>query len=171
MKFFALFLIINLPFNQTLTSANELPYFIAMEYKGMSNCIYKIIITDSLIIGAKVNGYISVEPNFGIGKSVPKDVMHSPEAYVDKKMEIKYSDPLSDVPGFLRADKDNFIIRRTDVIKVNYNPEKKIGMGYYPHTGRIIIETIKTAENHKPERELILVEDQDPQKILNMLNP
>jgi hypothetical protein len=34
--------------------------------------------------------------------------------------------------------------------------------------GRIIIETIKTAENRKAERELILAGDQNPNEVLKM---
>jgi hypothetical protein len=43
-------------------------------------------------------------------------------------------------------------------------------MGYYPHMGRVMIETIKTPENRKAERELILVGDQWPPDILKLLN-
>ncbi len=60
-------------------------YFIAMEYKGLSNCIYKVYVADSLIFGAKVNGYITVQPSYGMGKFVPKEKMHDPDAYVDEK--------------------------------------------------------------------------------------
>jgi hypothetical protein len=41
-------------------------------------------------------------------------------------------------------------------------------MGYYPHAGRIEIETIKTPENRKGDRELILVGDQSPDLILGL---
>ncbi len=144
-------------------------YFIAMEYKGLSNCIYKVFITDSLIMCAKVNGYISVEPNFGMGTSVPKELMHNPEAYVNKDMEAKYHGLLSDIQGFLKANKQNFIIRKKDILKIFNNPEKKWGMGYYPQSGRIITQTIKADYNKLPERELILVGDQNPDEILSKL--
>jgi hypothetical protein len=153
------------------TSVNEPSYFIAMEYKGMSNCIYKVYVSDSLILGARVNGYITVQGNFGIGTSIPKEKMYFPDAYVDKTMDNKYKNLLSDNNAFLKADKDNFIIRRTDIKKVYHNPKKKWGMGYYPHAGRIEIETIRTPENHKGDRELILVGDQDPNRVLQLLKP
>jgi hypothetical protein len=143
------------------------PHFIAMEYKGMSNCIYKIYVTDSLIFGAKVNGYITTEPNFGMGTSIPKDKMHDPESYVDPKMD-KYDTLLSDNAAFLKADGNNFIIRKADIKQVSHNPKKKWGMGYYPHAGRIEIETIKTSENRKGDRELILVGDQNPDLIVGL---
>ena len=141
------------------------PHFVAMEYKGMSNCIYKVYVSDSLIFGAKVNGYITVQPNYGIGRSVPKEKMHDPESYVDKTMD-KYDTLLSDHSAFLSGDKDNFIIQKSDIKRVYHNPKKKSGMGYYPHAGRIEIETIKTPENRKGDRELILVGDQSPELVL-----
>ena len=143
------------------------PHFIAMEYKGMSNCIYKVYVTDSLIFGAKVNGYITVQPNYGIGKSIPKEKMHDPESYVDKTMD-KYDSLLSNHSAFLSEDKNNFIIQKSDIKRVYHNPKQKGGMGYYPHAGRIEIETIKTPENRKGDRELILVGDQNPELVLNL---
>ena len=143
------------------------PHFIAMEYKGMSNCIYKVYVSDSLIFGAKVNGYITVQPNYGIGRSIPKERMHDPESYVDQTMD-KYDALLSDHSAFLKGDKDNFIIQKSDIKRVYHNPKQKGGMGYYPHAGRIEIETIKTPENRRGDRELILVGDQDPDLILSL---
>jgi hypothetical protein len=145
-------------------------YFVAMEYKGLSNCIYKVYIIDSLILGAKVNGYISEEPTMGIGKAIPKKRMHNPEAYVDQAMDAKYENSFADKVKFLAIDKDNFIIRTTDIKKIYLNVKPKWGMGYYPYTGRVIIETTKTPENRKAERELILIGDQWPPDILKLLN-
>ena len=163
-------LLLIMMFNKTQLSKdtviNHPAYFIAMEYKGLSNCIYQIFITDSLIIGAKVNGYIAAEPNLGIGTSVPKTVMHDPEAYVNTKMQEIYPDILADNKKFMDANKANFIIKRKDVKAIFNNTTKKWGMGYYPQSGRITIETIKTDYNHSKERDLILVGDQNPDEIL-----
>ena len=166
MKFIILFLLVSTATRPFHTMVNEPNYFVSMEYKGMSNCIYKIYVNDSLILGAKVNGYITTEGSFGMGKSIPKEVMHSPEAYVNSAMDVKYKNLLLDNNSFLNADKDNFIIRKIDITKVYLNPKKKFGMGYYPQSGRIEIETGKTTENRKGNRELILVGDQDPKVIL-----
>lgn len=132
MKFLLFYLLVSMPLTRTDTTINGSGYFIAMEYKGLPNCIYKVYVNDSLVLGAKVNGYITVEGSFGIGKSIPKSVMHNPEAYVDKTMDDKYVTILSDKEAFLHVDKDNFIIRRTDIKKIYNNPNKKGGMGYYP---------------------------------------
>jgi len=168
MKFVLLFLLISTATRPFDTIVNEPTYFVSMEYKGMSNCIYKVYVNDSLILGAKVNGYITTEGSFGIGKSIPKEVMHSPEAYVDSAMDVKYKNLLLDNNSFLHADKDNFIIRKIDITKVYLNPKKKFGMGYYPQSGRIEIETGKTTGNRKGNRELILVGDQDPNVVLSL---
>jgi hypothetical protein len=161
-------LLLLLPIGRTHSSiSGNPPHFIAMEYKGMSNCIYKVYVVDSLIFGAKVNGYITVEPNYGIGKSIPKEIMHDPESYVDKKLD-KYDTLLSDASAFLSADKDNFIILKSDITRVYNNPKKKSGMGYYPQSGRIEIETAKSAGNFKGNRELILVGDQNPDVVLGL---
>jgi len=173
MKFLLFYLLTSSPGYSIDTAIHSNGYFIAMEYKGMSNCIYKVIILDSLILGAKVNGEITVQGSFGIGHTVPQDQMHRPGAYVDSVLNEKYKNQLSgetfDEQGFLEADKDNFIIRKTDIKKVSNNPKKKFGMGYYPYGGRIILETIKTLQNRKSERELILVGDQDPEEVLKLI--
>jgi len=149
------------------TILNRPNYFIAMQYKGFSNCIYKVFITDSLIMCAKVNGYIAVEPTLGLAKSVSKSRMHDPEAYVDKKLEAKYNDLLlSDVKGFLRVSNLNFIIRRKDVESVFNSTQKKWGMGYYPYGGRIFIRAHHLDLSFS---EFILVGDQDPVNVLSKL--
>ena len=147
------------------THGSPTPYFIAMEYKGLSNCIMKIYITDSLIMGAKVNGYISCY----IGNTVPMKHVREPEAYVKKKLD-SYDELLTDESAFLKRDKYNFIIRRSDVIKIWHDPTHKWGMGYYPDTGKIYLESPKTSGNQIAVRELILVGNQDARGLLEMLN-
>ena len=144
-------------------------YFIAMEYKGLSNCILKIYITDSLIMGAKVNGYITCQPNFGIGNSISFKHLNEPEAYVKKKLD-NYDSLLADQISFLKRDKYNFIVRKSDIKKIWHDPTHKWGMGYYPDTGKIYIESVVTPENKEPVRELILVGQQNPGEVLKMLN-
>ncbi len=170
MKILLLFILLNtihFPNNQQ----NPTDYFIAMQYKGLSNCIYKIYVTDSLIMGAKVNGYIAAPPNFGIGTVIPADLRLNPESYVNRKMEAKYSALITNNQQFLAADKQNFIIRKKDVKTIFHDPTKKWGMGPYPHNGKIIIQTTQKVRGYfnDTECELILVGDQDPQIILKKL--
>ena len=141
------------------------PYFIAMEYKGLLNCTMKIYITDSLIMGAKVNGYITCY----IGNTVSMKHVWEPEAYVKKKLD-SYDELLKDESAFLKRDNYNFIIRRSDITKIWHDPTHKWGMGYYPDTGKIYLESKKTSSNHKALREFILVGNQDARAILEMLN-
>ncbi len=120
---------------------------------------------------AKVNGYITVAPNFGIGTSIPRNVMHNPEAYVNRKTEAAYNDAfLRDIPAFLEADHRNFCIAKQDITKMYINRNPKGGMGYYPYGGRIIITSPGNVYNSKAECEFILVGDQDPEMILAELS-
>lgn len=165
MKSTILLLLLSLIGRPQYTPTAKPAYFIAMEYKGLSNCIYKVYVTDSLIYGAKVNGYIGEQPRLLPGVVPQKWV--DPEAYVNKKMD-KYDDLLSDHSAFLDADKDNFIIQKAEIKQVWNNPKKKWGMGSYPYSGRIEIEAGKTPENRKGDRELILVGYQRPDLVLGL---
>jgi hypothetical protein len=121
MKSAILLLLFSLIWRPQYAVLEKPPHFIAMEYKGMSNCIYKVYVSDSLIFRAKVNGYITVQPNYGMGKSVPKEKMQDPESFVDKTMD-KYDTLLSDHSTLLNEDKDNFIIQKSDIRRVDNNP-------------------------------------------------
>lgn len=140
-------------------------YFIAMEYKGMSNCIYKVYVTDSLVMGAKVHGYVST-----LGNTIPRNKLWDPEQYVDKKMDAKYEGTFSDGAAFLAVEKDNFIIRRSEIDRVYHEWKKKWGMGFFPYSGLLMIEAKKTETNRKSERELILMGEQNPRKALALFN-
>ncbi len=131
--------------------------------------MYKVYVTDSLIMGAKVNGYIACGPSFGLGTSVPVKFMHDPEGYIKKKFDT-YDSLLTDEAAFLKRDKFNFIVRRSDVKKIWHDPSHKWGMGYYPDTGKIYVESAINSENKKAVRELILVGDQDPAGILKLMD-
>ncbi|WP_374950638.1 hypothetical protein [Mucilaginibacter sp.] len=172
MKLLLLLLFINKNKPAVDTPVTKPPYFIAMQYKGMSNCIYKVFVTDSTVMAAKVNGYIGVSSPFKIGTTVPANVMHDPEAYINRSLSSKYDSLLNDNQKFVKADKQNFIIRKEDIKRVYHNPEKKWGMGYYPHNGRIEIQTTKKVKglNSETEREFILIGDQDPKTILKLFD-
>jgi len=167
MKTLLLFLLLNNTKHKIDTvTAIKPKYFIAMQYLGLSNCILKVFVTDSTIMCAKVNGYISISPSFGLGTAIPKNIMHDPEAYVNKKMDAKYTpELLSNPQAFLKANRLNFIISKKSVRSIYHNPEKKWGMAYYPHNGRIIINST----TYVLPIELILVGDQNAGDILNFL--
>jgi hypothetical protein len=52
----------------------------------------------------------------------------------------------------------------SDIKSAIYNPSKKFGMGYYPHDGRVIIETF---DNKK--REFIILGNQSGESIANFI--
>ena len=143
--------------------------FIAMEYIGMKNHIYRVVVTDTHIVGLEVNGYISVSNKLNIGTTINKDSLANPEAYVDKMMDIKYDNIDVDSADILKMNPKNFRILRSQIESVNLSNKKKFGMGYYPYSGRVIIKSEKTLENRKKKRDLILVGNQDEQMILEKI--
>jgi hypothetical protein len=144
--------------------------FVAMEYRGMSNLIYRVYVTKTAVIGVKVNGYITVRNALGAGYTVPDVYLNNPEAYVDPDMELKYRNENIESNYILDVDEENFIILKRDIKKCYLNKKKKFGMGYYPYSGRIIIESPKTKRNPRKKRDLILVGDQSAQTILSLIN-
>jgi hypothetical protein len=168
MKTLLLFFLLNNAKPKADTVAAIKPkYFIAMQYIGLSNCILKVFVTDTTIMLAKVNGYITISPSFGLGTAVPKNVMHDPEAYVNKKMDSKFTpDLLANRQQFLKNSRLNYIIAKKDIRSIYHNPEKKWGMAYYPHNGRIMIVYKKSS---LIPTELILVGDQNADDVLRLL--
>ncbi|HJY06951.1 MAG TPA: hypothetical protein VJ323_11600 [Bryobacteraceae bacterium] len=51
----------------------------------------------------------------------------------------------------------------SEITSVAYNPRKKWGMGYYPHDGRVIVQTLKR------QREFIILGNQSGQQIAQRL--
>ena len=135
--------------------------FIAMEYRGLKNHIYRVVVTDIHIVGLEVNGYITISNKFNIGTSIDKDSLANPEAYVDKMMDMKYDNIDIDSADILKMNPKNFRILRNQIKSVNLSKKKKFGMGYYPYSGRVIIKSEKTVENRRKKRDLILVSKQD----------
>lgn len=151
--------------------------FIAMEYVGgIGNRILKVRITDSLIFAAKVKGLTSeTTPYWFINNTelvIPDDVRDNPNAYVQSKKEVLYFDidfGKITPTEFLKINQNNFVIRKSDLIKFYHNPKKKWGMGSYPHNGRIFIISRRSKFNEKEKRELILVGEQDEKAILEWI--
>ncbi|MBF9255626.1 hypothetical protein I2I11_20180 [Pontibacter sp. 172403-2] len=154
-------------FNVCLAQTSE--DFIAMEYRGMSNLIYKIHVTPDRIVGLRVNGYISVKNSYGIGYTVPDNELNNPGAYVNKNLESAYSGIDIDSAAILRLDEENFIIEKSAIKELYHSKKKKFGMGSYPYSGRIIIKCNKTKGNARGNRDLILVGEQDWQSILELM--
>jgi hypothetical protein len=131
-------------------------YFIAMEYYfGILNRTFLILLTDSFLLGLKVNGVV--------GTGLPGDLndrfSYTNDSYVDAFLD-------EDIYGasILSVNKANFKINKTDIIEVNYDPRKKWGMGPYPHDGKIYIKT-----NDEKTREFIILGDQSGDEIKNLI--
>ena len=85
-------------------------------------------------------------------------------SYLNSKYihKIQHLDLKSD--EFLTNNKANFRVRKSDIRNVYHNPSKKWGMGYYPHDGRVYIETY---DNKK--KELIIPGNQSGEDIVNWI--
>jgi hypothetical protein len=146
-------------------------HFIAMQYYGLIlNRTYLVIMTSELLIGIKVNGLVSVESG---GNIIAKELsatmtikgdLQNPNSYVKKKYidRVQEFDLLDG--SILTLDKSNFLIQRAEIKNAWYDPKKKWGMGYYPHDGKVYIET-----NAGKKRELIILGNQSGQKIANQI--
>ena len=81
------------------------------------------------------------------------------EKYLKKAATLNLIDE-----SIIEANKTNFLIKLSDIKSAIYNPSKKFGMGYYPHDGRVIIETF---DNKK--REFIILGNQSGESIANLI--
>ncbi len=81
------------------------------------------------------------------------------EKYLKKAANLNLIDE-----SIIEANKTNFLIKLSDIKSAIYNPSKKFGMGYYPHDGRVIIETF---DNKK--REFIILGNQSGESIANLI--
>ena len=151
-----------------LTSDN---HFVAMQYYGLIlNKTFLVIMTKELLIGIKVNGLVSVESG---GNIIAKELaqtmairgdLQNPYSYVKSKyIERVNGYDLFD-GSILTQNKSNFVIKQSDIKNAFYDPKKKWGMGYYPHDGKIYIET-----HDGRKREFIILGNQSGQKIANLI--
>lgn len=96
-----------------------------------------VLITEDYLIGIQVNGVISATDG-----GIPEDVLLDPYYYIDEKYIYKIEN--EDILGtniFLK-NKTNFKINRKDIKNIIYDSKKKWGMAYYPHDGKVYIETM-----------------------------
>lgn len=151
-----------------LTEGN---HFVAMEYYWLvMNRTFLIILTKEKIIGIQGNSAISVEGGKDIlTKQITKSMavrgdLTNPYSYLKNKYlnQIEYDDLLDG--SILNKNKTNFIIDKRDVKNAYYDSSKKFGMGYYPHDGKVYIETY---DNKK--REFIILGNQSGQEIVNWI--
>lgn len=146
-------------------------HFVAMQYYALIlNRTFLVILTNDVLIGIKVNGLISIESGGNvIAKEISKTMavrgdLQNPYSYV----KSKYIDEVQDCElldgSILTHDKSNFIIKRADIKNAYYDPKKKWGMGYYPHDGKVYIETFDGKK-----KEFIISGNQSGNKIANLI--
>ena len=150
---------------------NDANHFVAMEYyKLILNRTFIILITEDKIIGLLGNGTISVEGGKDIlTKQISKQFairgdLSNPYSYLKEKYINEIENDNINSEKILLKNKMNFVINRKDIKDVNYNPKKKFGMGYYPHDGRVTIET-----NDGKKRELIILGNQSGIEIADII--
>jgi hypothetical protein len=146
-------------------------HFVAMEYYFLIlNRTFLIIKTKDYLIGIQGNGLVSVEAGDNIlareivSTMAIKGDLTNPYSYL-KNSYLEKIENVDLLDGSLTdLNNTNFVIKTSDIKDAQYNPNKKWGMGYYPHDGRVTIETF---DNKK--REFIILGDQSGQKITNWI--
>lgn len=146
-------------------------HFVAMQYYGLIlNRTFLVLLTKDLIIGIKVNGLISVESGGNrVARELSKTMtvkgdLRNPYSYIKSKYIDKFRDCELVSKSILAQGKSNFVIQRADVKNAYHDPTKKWGMGYYPHDGKVYVET-----NDGKKKEFIILGDQSGQKIVSLI--
>ena len=142
-------------------------HFVAMEYYALIlNRTFLVLLTKDSLIGLKGNGIVSVE---GGGNMFAKEISNSmavrgdltnPYSYLKEKYIREIEDKNLFDKSVVLKNKTNFIIPRTEIENAFYDSKKKWGMGYYPHDGKVYVETV---DNKK--REFIILGNQSGYKI------
>jgi len=152
----------------TLTEDN---HFIAMEYYALIlNRSFLVLLTKEYLIGIQGNGLIGAEGgNNDLTKAITSTLavhgdLTNPYSYLKNKyLDVVAQADLLD-GSIVAKNKTNFLISRGDIRNAWYNPAKKWGMGYYPHDGRVYIET----SGHK-KREFIILGNQSGKRIADLI--
>ena len=144
------------PLNSSVSHMEEKWSFVAMQYYGLIlNRTYLVSVDADNIHGQVCRGLTSIESGTGLARSLTKSLA----------VQGDLSDPLSYISDrqLSRESKANFMFNLSEITSVAYNPRKKWGMGYYPHDGRVIVQTLKR------QREFIILGNQSGQQIAQRL--
>jgi len=144
-------------------------HFVAMEYYWLIlNRTFLVLITDREVIGVKVHGPIGTESHDPVVSLLPLPIdgdLQNPYSY----MSMKYIERIKDIDlksnDLLKINSSNFRINKSDIIETTYDKNKKWGMGYYPHDGKVYVKT----RDYK-KREFIIMGSQSGQEIKNRLS-
>ena len=145
--------------------------FVAMEYYFLIlNRTFLVVIGDGELIGLKVRGLISSENNSNPIASrmtnhlAIKDSLGDPNSYINRNLLDKYTELEVQSSRVMEMDNSNFKIKFDDILNVYHDKRKKWGMSYYPHDGKIFVETSDA------KKELIILGNQQGSEIAQQLN-
>lgn len=146
-------------------------HFVAMQYyRLILNRTFLVLLTHYVLIGIKVNGLVSIESG---GNIIAKELsatmtikgdLQNPYSYIKTKSIDRIKDCELLDGSILIQNKSNFVIKRADIKNAYYDPKKKWGMGYYPHDGKVYIETFDGRK-----KEFIILGNQLGHKIASLI--
>ena len=148
-------------------------HFIAMEFYALVlNRTFLVILHQGNMIGMKVNGQISADVQGDpltmalTNSMVVKGDLGNPNNYIKSKYLKKLAG--HDILGtdILKVSSGNFRIPLSNIVETRHNPNKKWGMGPYPHDGRVFVTT-----RDLKKREFIILGNQSGQRIAELIKP
>jgi len=135
--------------------------FIAMEYwMLLLNRIYLVTAVEGFLCGAKIRG-----TTFSPKTPQENKPWFDLKFYLTQEVVDRYRgvEPGSD--KFMSLNRANFRLALSDLQGAEFDPRKKFGMGYVPHTGRLYV-----LRNRLQKREFMLLGDQDGNAVADQLN-
>ncbi|WP_125916561.1 hypothetical protein [Hymenobacter coccineus] len=144
---------------------------VAMEYYWVIlNRTFLTFLTNDSLIGLKVGGPVSVEGGRDpltraiTGTMAVKGDLNNPYSYIKTSYAAKYENVDFNAESMRAMDNSNFAIAYKDIAGVHFNPNKKWGMGPYPHDGRVLV-------THKDgsKREFIILGTKSGESVCNSI--
>lgn len=138
-------------------------------YALMLNRTYLVLLNENYLIGLVANGLVSVKGGkdpltyFITSKMSVDGSLDNPLSYLNGTYLGRYSDKDLLSNNIVHAHRANFRIKLNEIASVRYDPRKKWGMGYYPHDGKVLLET------NGNKKEFIILGDQSGQGICDWL--
>ena len=134
--------------------------FVALEYYALIlNRTYKVFVTEDLLSGAIVRGWLA-------SPLMLSDAWYDPNFYPRERLLRRYRGIRVDDTRFARVNYWNFQLPRAEIADVDYTTVPKWGMGNVPYSGRLILYFRRGGN-----RELILLGHQDGPAIRDRLRP
>ena len=134
--------------------------FVALEYYALVlNRTYKIFVTDDLLCGAIVRGWLA-------SPVVRSDAWPDPDFYPRDRLLRRYTGLRVNEAAFATVNYWNFQLPRVALADVEYTRAPKWGMGNVPYSGRLILYLRRGGS-----RELVLLGHQDGVAIRDRLRP